>query len=299
MVPTTIAAVPGSTDLSTDGPLSVAALDRWREDGFVVVKGLLTRVLVGAMADRATELARWHAEGTELPSGHVIGTDGEADRGDDGGGGGASLVMVHDGDPVFAPAARHPALADAVSQLLGPDIDCFLSQYHIKGPAAPGRPWHQAGAYFPFEPDRQVGAWIAVTESRLENGPLWVLPGSHTESIHEHVATTRPGAPFGSAEIVGHDLTGAIPVPLGPGDVVLFDSHLFHRSSDNESAEAQAVMTYHYACAGTDDGSAEALAAGSSALSALPDDVVAAAGSGGSLYDAWLPVRRDGTSVLT
>jgi aspartyl-tRNA synthetase len=48
-----------------------------------------------------------------------------------------------------------------------------------------------------------------------------VLPGSHHEDIHEHVGDRRPGANYGYVEIVDHDMDGAIPVLMEPGDLLL------------------------------------------------------------------------------
>jgi ectoine hydroxylase-related dioxygenase (phytanoyl-CoA dioxygenase family) len=250
------------------------------------------------MLDRAVELARFEAETGQLPAGflapernHV----GEAVAPEDRV---SKIFLLHPWDPVFGPAARHPAIADVVAQLLGPDIDCFLSQFIFKSPGAIGQPWHQDSFYFPFEPDRQVGVWIAVTAATRANGPLWVLPGSHVEPVHEHVADTRPAANVGYTEIVDHDMSGEVPVLLDPGDVLFFDSHLMHRSTDNGSDRRRAAMVYHYATAETVDLSAPAIASDPDALGEMPDGVAETAARTGSVYDSWMPVRRGGASVL-
>jgi ectoine hydroxylase-related dioxygenase (phytanoyl-CoA dioxygenase family) len=45
----------------------------------------------------------------------------------------------------------------------------------------------------------------------------------------------------------------SVPVLMDPGDLLLFDSHLMHRSTDNVSSGLRAAMVYHYAAAGTVD----------------------------------------------
>jgi hypothetical protein len=290
--------VPASPDIVTDGPLDPPDLDRWRQDGFIVLEGLLPRVAVGAMSDRAVELARVEAETGRLPGGHLEPERNCPDTAVEPEDRVAKIFLLHDWDPVFGPAARRPAIVDAVAQLLGADIDCFLSQFIFKSPGAIGQPWHQDSFYFPFEPDHQVGVWIAVTAATRANGPLWVLPGSHTEPVHEHVADTRSAANVGYTEIVDHDMGGEVPVLLDPGDVLLFDSHLMHRSDDNRSDTLRAAMVYHYALAGTVDRSAQAVAADGDALGEMPEGVVEGAARTGSVYNAWMPVRRGGESVL-
>ncbi len=70
-------------------------------------------------------------------------------------------------------------------------------------------------------------------------------------SVHEHVPDRRPDANYGYVEIVDHDMADAIPVLMDPGDLLLFDSHLMHRSTDNESDGVRAAMVYHYCATGT------------------------------------------------
>jgi ectoine hydroxylase-related dioxygenase (phytanoyl-CoA dioxygenase family) len=98
-----------------------------------------------------------------------------------------------------------------------------------------------------------VGAWLAVSEATLENGCLHVLPGSHGEAVHEHVPDARPDANYGYVEIVDHDMSAAVPVLMQPGDLLLFDSHLMHRSTDNVSDGRRTAMVYHFGPSGTVD----------------------------------------------
>jgi ectoine hydroxylase-related dioxygenase (phytanoyl-CoA dioxygenase family) len=158
-------------------------------------------------------------------------------------------------DPAFAGFATSPDVLGPVRDLLGTDdVSTFLSQFIFKNPGAWGQPWHQDSYYFPFEPARPVvGVWLAVTEATLENGCLHVLPGSHREPVHEHVPDRRPDAQYGYVEIVDHDMTASTPILMAPGDLLLFDSHLMHRSTDNRSAGLRAAMVYHYAPTATVD----------------------------------------------
>jgi ectoine hydroxylase-related dioxygenase (phytanoyl-CoA dioxygenase family) len=38
---------------------------------------------------------------------------------------------------------------------------------------------------------------------------------------------------------------------MQPGDLLVFDSHLMHRSTDNTSDGIRAAMVFHYAATGT------------------------------------------------
>tara|TARA_Y100001970_G_scaffold158998_1_gene194441 strand:- start:62955 stop:63878 length:924 start_codon:yes stop_codon:yes gene_type:complete len=142
-------------------------------------------------------------------------------------------------------------LLNILEDILGKNIDCFLSQFIFKNPGAWGQPWHQDSSYFPFDREPQVGVWIATSKATLENGCLVVLPGSHKESLHEHLPDEREGANYGYTEIKDHDFTEEVPMFLEEGDVLIFHSFLMHKSYDNKSQERRTAMVYHFAETGT------------------------------------------------
>jgi phytanoyl-CoA hydroxylase len=149
--------------------------------------------------------------------------------------------------------AERRDIVDIVAQLLGePDIDCFQSQFIFKNPGVIGQPWHQDSYYFRFDRQPQVGVWLALSEATLENGCLWVVPGSHAKrEIFEHVPDRRPAANRGYQEIVNQDVSRQVPALMQPGDVLFFDSYLMHQSTDNVAKVRRAAMVYHYGVAGT------------------------------------------------
>jgi ectoine hydroxylase-related dioxygenase (phytanoyl-CoA dioxygenase family) len=170
----------------------------------------------------------------------------------------SKVFRVHREEPFHSLATRSDLVA-TVSTLLGTDmLSCFLSQFIFKNPGAWGQPCHQDSFYFPFIPMRPVvGVWLACTDATLENGCLWVVPGSHRERIHEHIPDQRPNANVGYVEIVDYDLSSAVPVVMAAGDLLLFDSYLMHYSTDNQSSKRRAAMVYHYAPSSTQDHTVE------------------------------------------
>jgi ectoine hydroxylase-related dioxygenase (phytanoyl-CoA dioxygenase family) len=258
--------------------LSPDQLTRWREDGFVVVRGFLPKTRCERYWAEAIRLGDAADAGDAIGDAYVV--EESALRGE------AKplterlskIFRVHRTNEVFNALARDPRLIDAVSAILGTNIDCFLSQFIFKLPGALGQPWHQDAFYFPFQGPPQVGLWLAVTEARMDNGPLWVLPGSHREAVAEVRRDPREHANPAYVEIVGHDWRDAVPVLMEPGDLLVFHSHLMHKSTDNTSTTTRAAMVYHYADAATVDESPERLGF------ELPN------------VD-WLPVLRDGVPV--
>src|SRR4030095_11541777 len=76
--------------------------------------------------------------------------------------------------------ARHPAILDAVEDLIGPDILVFTSTWFIKEPeTAAIAAWHQDATYFGLRPYAHVTAWLALTHATPDSGGMEVLPGGH------------------------------------------------------------------------------------------------------------------------
>jgi phytanoyl-CoA hydroxylase len=240
----TIGAVPRITD---------AERDSWHELGFFRRPGALDPSVGFAMLDDVVAITRAAASGGDVSPALVLAEAQPGFRGHHPEDLVSKVFLLHR-RPVFRSFLETAAVRDVVVSLLGPDVDCFLSQFIFKNPGAWGQPWHQDSYYFPFDPLRPiVGLWLAVTAATLENGCLHIVPGSNHEPVHEHVPDRRPSANYGYMEIVDHDTTAAEPVLMEPGDLLVFDSHLMHRSTDNESTGIRAAMVFHCCGAGTVD----------------------------------------------
>lgn len=232
-----------------------AQLDAWVRDGFFLIRGFAEPAVGAAMHDEVVDVIR-AAEGAIFHQGHLITPeqnlasslpeDGPAELST------SKVFRVHR-DGTFRSFIESETVLEIGRALLGERIDCFLSQYILKNPGAWGQPWHQDAFYFPFDRAPQVGLWVAITEATIANGCLWVLPGSHRAPVHEHVADRRPGANVGYMEIVDLDVSTEVPVEMAPGDLLVFHSHLVHRSYDNQTDGLRAAMVYHLAEHGTHD----------------------------------------------
>lgn len=225
----------------------------WQEQGFYRIDGFAPASVGEAMLEDVIALTR-AAQGSMMAEGALVLPESNLS---DGAGEPEELtskVFRLHRRPAFSSFIARPEVTEILVERLGDDVDCFLSQFIFKNPGAWGQPWHQDSYYFPFEPARPViGLWLAVTAATLANGCLHVLPGSHREPVHEHVPDRRPGANYGYVEIIDHDMDGAEPVLMSAGDLLVFDSHLMHRSTDNTSSGIRAAMVFHFAPAGTVD----------------------------------------------
>jgi len=209
------------------------------------------RSTVDALTERVRDLARRIEAGDArpdllpMPEKRLAAQPDPADRL-------SKMFRLMGTEDVFRAVATHPGLLRMVAGLLGADVDCFLSQFIFKQPGALGQPWHQDDYYFRMTPPPQVGAWLACTAATVDNGPLWVVPGSHVEEIHDARPDPRDDAGLAYVEITDADTTGEQVVLMEPGDLLVFHSRLRHRSTDNDSDSMRAAMVYHYARAASD-----------------------------------------------
>ena len=249
--------MPHRRDSLPDLGLTPEQKEGWERDGFFVVPGFASAELLADMNVQVVELARAHAQGADIAPAYVIQEAALGPHAQHPEDRLSKLFRVHREQAVFRAFCGQPELLDLVEGILGPDLDCFLSQFIFKNPGALGQPWHQDAFYFPFDRGPQVGVWLAVSEAAIDNGPLWVLPGSHREPVHAVVPDRREHANYAYVEIVDHDMSRAGPVLMERGDVLFFHSGLMHKSTDNRSARRRAAMVYHFGEAGTVDQSQE------------------------------------------
>jgi len=249
--------------------------------GFALFEGFADSGTCAAMLADMVQLARAAAAGEEV-NGALVAPEQQTDLQGSDPEDFVSKIFRVQRRSTFLQFLQRDDVTHLLKAALGPDVDCFLSQFIFKNPGARGQPWHQDGYYFPFRPARPVAAlWLAITDATLENGCLHVLPGSQNQPIHEHVPDRREHANYGYVEIVDHDMSRSQPCLLTAGDLLMFDSHLMHRSTDNVSRGIRAAMVWHFARAGTED----------------PGHDLGNGRRGPSPVNDWMPLIRDGVTV--
>jgi ectoine hydroxylase-related dioxygenase (phytanoyl-CoA dioxygenase family) len=131
------------------------------------------------------------------------------------------------------------------TSILGPDIRLYWDQSVYKRPEANRDfPWHQDNGYVPTEPVHYTTCWLALEDASVENGCIWVQPGTHHKGFVPHVKTD-----IGWICYYG-DVEG-VPVELRKGSMVVFHSLLFHRSTPNRSKETRKGYVIQYSVDGS------------------------------------------------
>jgi hypothetical protein len=153
--------------------------------------------------------------------------------------------------------ATHPAVVEAVSEILGSEILAWGTLILSKPPHSPAYvSWHQDDAYAPFLGDTpSLTAWIALTDSTAENGCLRVIPGSqhyvlpHQERMERDNLLKR-GQTVCLSTGADHIEDGAIDVVLRAGEMSMHDIRLVHGSNPNRSPDRRIGFLVRFATPG-------------------------------------------------
>lgn len=132
---------------------------------------------------------------------------------------------------------RHPAILDAVEDLLGPDLFCWGSQFFAKDAHDPSYvSWHQDATYWGLSSPDVVTAWVALTPSVPANGCMQVIPGTHLQQVpHQDTFAEANLLSRGQEIAVTVDRSRAVDVVLQPGQMSLHHVLIFHGSERNAS----------------------------------------------------------------
>lgn len=144
---------------------------------------------------------------------------------------------------------HHPAILDAVEDVIGPDILCWTTTFFIKEANSPGFvSWHQDSTYWGLEPDDVMTAWIAFTEVTPENGFMQVIPGSHKIDQLPHVDTFHKDNLLSRGQEIAVDVdkAKAVGLALHAGEMSLHHIKLVHGSDANRTADRRIGLAIRY-----------------------------------------------------
>jgi phytanoyl-CoA hydroxylase len=201
-------------------------------DGYAICPGLVDAATLQALREETVAIAcgRRGAVAGVTPRSH----DDEAALKDV-----LAIHFPHKLSPLMHAMLRHPPIVEVLCQLIGPDVKCMQSMLFVKNAGKPGQAWHQDETFIPTPDASLTGVWIALDDASIDNGCLWVQPGSHRA---RHLWPSRPcsdprfdGAPesygWHSAE---WPADGGVAAEVAAGSVVFFNGYTLHRSLHNQ-----------------------------------------------------------------
>ena len=209
-----------------------AAYDR---DGYFVLKGVFSPDEVQALRDETVAICNGDR-------GSIIGADVVAEGASSSEAAMRKVLAIHFPhkiSDIMRATLTKPAIVKALNAIIGDDVKCMQSMLFVKNAGKPGQAWHQDEFYIPTRDMSLAGIWIALDDARIDNGGLWMHPGSHKHSV---LWPTKPhgDSRFDSsaeAQDFPYDREGGVPVEADAGDVVIFHGYVLHRSLNNTRTE--------------------------------------------------------------
>ena len=219
--------------------------DCYRRDGFWVEGELLS----------AGEIAALKAEALAVVSGErgpILGADVVSSAKDDREALMSEILAIHfphKASDMMRDLLSHPKIVPILQEIIGPDVKCMQSMLFVKNAGKPGQAWHQDEFYIPTRNHSLTGVWIALDDATIENGCLWMHPGSHREEIIWPVKAHGDPRFDSAAEAYdfSYEREGGVPVEVKAGSVVFFDGYVLHRSLNNaQSSGFRRAIVNHY-----------------------------------------------------
>jgi ectoine hydroxylase-related dioxygenase (phytanoyl-CoA dioxygenase family) len=163
----------------------------------------------------------------------------------------SKLTAMHDlhfYSEAWCRAVTHPRLTEAMSDLLGPNVELHHSTMHIKPPET-GHPFpmHQDNPFYAHENGRYVDVLVHLDDTCHENGEIRFLDGSHKQGPLEHITRLADGSPCTPhLPVDAYRLEDTIPVPAQRGDVVCFSIFTIHGSYINTTRQPRRLVRIGY-----------------------------------------------------
>lgn len=144
---------------------------------------------------------------------------------------------------------KHQPTVEVLKACIGSEnIKCMQTMMFIKGPNKRGQATHQDEFFIPTRDRSLCASWIALDDATIDNGCLWVIPGSHRQGVvwpmkpHDDDRFDASGESYGSP----YADSAFVPVELKAGSAVFFNGYLLHRSLPNVSKGYRRAFANHY-----------------------------------------------------
>lgn len=211
-------------------------VDQFRQDGFVILKQIMSADVVAA---HAADISQIFDERNRLKS--IPMQDRTLyDR---------AFIQVGNlwqQSPRVRDFAFSKRLASAAAQLLGvPGVRMWHDQALYKEPSGGFTPWHVDQQYWPMASSQCVTAWIPLQPVPMEMGPLSFARGSHRLRIGHDLAISNE-----SERVIGKEIRqkkiDEVQQPYELGDVSFHLVWTLHRAGGNETTMPRRVFTVIY-----------------------------------------------------
>jgi phytanoyl-CoA hydroxylase len=217
-------------NMTTEKGLTAEQLEQFQREGYLVVRGFLSREEAEQWRDHFMGLhERGPVEGyfnpfpLEEANGDLLKVY-------------PRMLLPHRWDETSKNYLLDSRLAPLLRDMLGEEPLAAQSMFYFKPPGARGQALHQDDFYLRTTPGHCLAAWLSLDDTNAENGGLSVVPGSHKLPVLcPHAADLRKS--FTIEEVDVPESMEAIPVELQQGDILFFNGSVIHGSEPNVTTD--------------------------------------------------------------
>ena len=224
--------------------LSESQVNQYVDDGFIVVDNLIRP---DELSDIGQEILRIAKNKLEDKSVQYLSDEELLKRI-------LAINTPHYISDVFKTLVSHQKICSVLAQIAGAhfahwtgNVKAMYSILFIKPPGFQGQAWHQDESYIPSRDRSLTAAFVAIDDITIENGCLWLIPGSHQTGY------MYPSKPHGNLdeydfndESYGFDESTMVPLEMKAGSVAFFNGYMLHKSFKNSSDTYRRSLVVHY-----------------------------------------------------
>ncbi|MFP5041114.1 phytanoyl-CoA dioxygenase family protein [Parasediminibacterium sp. JCM 36343] len=219
-------------------------IDFYTTNGYLVVKNLFSEAEIAELKQDTAKIFKGFYGNIE---GLLPVADGETDD--------AILKKYvaihfpHKISPIIKKYLAHKAVLDVLTSIISANVKCMQSMLFVKGSGKAGQSWHQDEYFIPTRDKSLTGVWIAIDNANVENGCLWVVPGSQNPAyiMPRTINESNEYADEDTIDVSGYPSENVIPLEAQKGDVVFFNGYLLHSSLRNKTEDDfRTALVNHY-----------------------------------------------------
>ena len=225
--------------------LTKKQIEQYREEGFVLVEGVLDEITRKHMKQVVADLVEKSRAVTahdgvfDLEPGHSR-AEPRVRR----------IKTPHLVDRVFHEFMYSTVLTGVLRDLLGKNVRLHGSKLNLKA-ARFGSPveWHQDWAFYPHTNDDLLAIGVMLEDVSLENGALLCLPGSHKGPTHDHHGPDGHFCGAMDPQACGLDFSRAKAITGPAGSASFHHVRTVHGSAQNTSSRPRELLLYEMSAA--------------------------------------------------